>query len=102
VPHKITFSEAALADLKSLFDYLDETADFDVAVANDAHIRMVCLSLADFPNRGRPRTEIQAGLRSMPFARSATIFYTVDIDEVRIVRVVHARRDLQAAFEGPL
>ena len=55
--------------------------------------------LAHFPGRGRSRAAIGPGLRSIPFARTVTIFYTIAANEVRIVRVLHARRDAATAFD---
>ena len=97
--HKVILTETALHDLQSISDYLAEAAGEDVAATYVAQLKAACLSLTDFPHRGRPRDEISADLRSIPFARLVTIFYVVQRDEVHIVRMVHARRDLAAAFE---
>lgn len=99
MPHKVILTETALHDLQSISDYLAEVAGEDVAATHDAQLRVACSSLMDFPHRGRPRNEISPGLRSIPFARLVTIFYIAYGDEVEIVRVIHARRDLAAAFE---
>jgi len=58
--------------------------------------------LDQFPNRGTPHDDVRPGLRSIPLRGAVTIFYAVKADEVQIVRVIHARRDLAAAFEGYL
>ena len=97
--HRVILTEAALDDLTSISDYLAEVAGEDVAAAYDAQLKAACLSLTEFPNRGRPRGQFRPGLRSIPFARLATIFYVAEKDQVQVVRVIHARRDLAAAFE---
>ena len=99
MPHKVILTQPALRDVRSFSDYLAEVAGEDVAATHDAQLKAACHSLADFPRRGRPRDEFAPGLRSIPVARLATIFYVAHRDEVQIVRVIHARRDLAAAFE---
>ena len=58
-----------------------------------------CRSPADFPRRGRGRDEIRPGLRSIPCARAFIVFYAIDENEVQIIRVLHARREIATAFE---
>jgi toxin ParE1/3/4 len=98
VAFEIVLSPRALDDLKSNFDFVADSAGIDTATAYDGAIRAACFALADFPRRGRPRDEIGPGLRSVPAARSVTIYYSVGATEVQIVRVIHARRDTAAAF----
>jgi plasmid stabilization system protein ParE len=45
-----------------------------------------------------PRDEIRPGLRSIS-DRLAIIFYLADKNEVRIVHVIHPRRDVAAVFQ---
>jgi toxin ParE1/3/4 len=99
VAYRVILTEPAIEDLALLSDYLAEVAGEDVAETHDAGIKAICYSLTDFPRRGRPRDELRPGLRSIPFARLVTIFYTIDKDEVQIVRVMNARRDVNAAFQ---
>jgi toxin ParE1/3/4 len=42
---------------------------------------------------GQPRDELAFGLRSVVY-RERCIFYRVDSEQVRVVRVLHGRRDL--------
>lgn len=98
--HRVIWGEAAIADLRGIFHWTVDHADPEVALRFTQRIEAEAEKLAGFPNRGRPRDEIRPGLRSIPYARSITIFYSVDAREVQIVRVIHARRDLNAAFES--
>jgi toxin ParE1/3/4 len=47
---------------------------------------------------GRPRDELEVGLRSSPW-RDYVIFFRYADAEVVIVRVIHAKRDLPAAMK---
>jgi toxin ParE1/3/4 len=98
VKFEVHLAETAIADLESLFIYLDDTAGETIATAYVANVRAACFSLAHFPRRGSPRDDIRPGLRSIPCERTVTIFYDVGETEVQIVRVIHARRDVAAAF----
>ena len=96
--YRVIWLERAVADLKAVYYPTAERADSKVALRFVQRIEAAGERLANFPNRGRPRTEIEPGLRSIPYGRSITIFYAIDGDEVRIVHVLHARRDAVAAF----
>ena len=56
--------------------------------------------LGDCPEIGQARPEIRPDLRHWPVG-AYLIFYRVDDEEVRIVRVVHGARDLAGLFVGP-
>jgi toxin ParE1/3/4 len=99
VPHRVVWREQADADLDALYDWIAEQADPDVAHRHLLQIVEAVERLTDFPNRGRPRDGIRSGLRSIPFERSVTIFYHVVGDDVQVLRVIHARRDVAAAFD---
>jgi toxin ParE1/3/4 len=98
VAHKVILTETALNDLASISDYLAEVAGEDVAATQDTRLKTACFSLTHFPHRGRPRDEIYPRLRSIS-SRLATIFYFADEDEVRIIHVIHPRRDAAAVFQ---
>jgi toxin ParE1/3/4 len=58
------------------------------------------LLLANHPNVGRPRDEdLRPGLRSFPVGQYV-IIYRIEDKDVRVLRVLHGRRDLQALL-GP-
>ena len=94
----IRFDDAALADLKSIYDYVASKADHDVADNFVGRIEAACDRLTIFPDRGTPRGEILPGLRSISFEKRTTIFYTVNRDEVVILHVLHGGRDTGLAF----
>lgn len=53
-------------------------------------------SLADFPEMGRVREDLRAGVRALPVLRHV-IYYEVVDDEVRVGRILHVRQDPVAA-----
>ena len=57
-------------------------------------------NLSRQPGLGRRREELAAGLRSFPVGRHV-IFYLQVQDCLRIVRVLHGARDVDAVFADP-
>ena len=97
--HSVVWLEQADADLDAIYQWIALRADPETALRFVLRIEAATTKLAEFPDRGRPRTTIAPDLRSIPFARTMTIFYTVAASSVRIVRVLHARRDTPGAFD---
>jgi toxin ParE1/3/4 len=60
-------------------------------------LEMRCASLLDYPEQGRCRLELAAGLRSVPFGHYI-IFYTPGGDKLRIERILHGSRDVGGQF----
>lgn len=58
-----------------------------------------CQMLADHPLLGPSREDIRPGMRYLVIG-SYLALYRVDADAVRIVRILHARRDLEGLFTG--
>ena len=64
-----------------------------------------CLSrLAEFPERGAPRTwrhPMLEGVRMIPLPRFTRylVFYRCSTDGVEVIRVLHGSRDIEAVFE---
>ena len=57
-------------------------------------------NLSRQPGLGRRREELVAGLRSFPVGRYV-IFYLQVQDCLRIVRILHGARDVDAVFADP-
>jgi toxin ParE1/3/4 len=100
VPHKVVLAPEALDDLRSIYDHVADDAGTGIADGYQLRIRAACLGLADFPGRGTPRDALAQGLRSIAFERRATIYYRVTGRTVEIVRIFHAGRDVERAFEA--
>ena len=100
MPHSVIWGEEATTDLRTIYLSAAEAATPEIALRFVQRIEAAAGKLADFPDRGRPRDAIRSGLRSIPMGRTVTIYYEVGIGQVQIVRVIHARRDIVAAFAG--
>ena len=92
------FDRRALADLDAMHSYISERAGSDVADNYQERLIARCRSAGIAPLTGSPRDDLAPGLRTIPFERRATIAYTVDGDRVTILQVIHAGRDIAAAF----
>jgi toxin ParE1/3/4 len=60
-------------------------------------IEAKCRQLAQMPELGRRRDELQAGLRSFP-VRSYVVIYRPVTDGIFVHRVLHGSRDLSQLF----
>ena len=95
--YKVTVAPRALLDLQQIGDYI--TKDNPQA-AHDyiSQITEAYQSLSHFPERIRIRDDITPGFRVMPFGNHLLIFSIVQ-NEVHVLRVIHAARDLPSAFD---
>ena len=89
----LELSEAADLDLVDIHAYT--IFKFGQAQADNylLGIDELFLSLTSNPLQGKERNEIKHGLRSIPFA-AHLVFYRLSSGRLRIVRVIHASRDL--------
>jgi toxin ParE1/3/4 len=93
--YEVTFSNDAEADLIALHDFIFDNSGMVRADRYIGRIYDVCHSLAMFPERGQPRGDLSAGLRTIPFERRALIAYKVDGARVVIARIFYAGRDYE-------
>jgi len=89
---KLIVSDQAVADLGDAWHYI---ASDDAGSADEFLDRLFaqCEKLAQSPGLGRARDELLPGLRSLPVGRYI-IFYRVRGDDLEIVRILSAYRDL--------
>jgi toxin ParE1/3/4 len=88
------FAPAAAQDIEEIGDYIyaeNPSAAFRFISA----LRTRCSRIANAPNGGAPRFSLWPGLRSVAFQRYI-IFYTVHGGAIRIERVLHGARDIEA------
>lgn len=97
---RLVFAPEAQADLRRLSAYIAKNSGAARAAAFVGRIETYCFGLTGFPERGTMRGDLWPGLRTVGFARRATIAFTVRPDAVRIVRVLYGGRDLEAAFDA--
>jgi toxin ParE1/3/4 len=86
----------AKIDLAGIWDYIAEDSEsradaFIDAIDQNFHV------LAEQPALGRSREELAEGLRSFPIGQYI-IFYQTIPGGIKIVRVLHGARDLDAFF----
>ncbi len=94
--HRLIISEQARDDLIDTWQYIAldsvENADRFVDLIYDK-----CTELASMPGMGRKRDGLIPGIRSFPVKRYV-IFYRIRKNQVEIIRVLSAYRDLSAIF----
>lgn len=81
-------------DLVHLYRYIARHASPIIARHYINRIRLFLAGLSHFPERGTVRDEIEPGLRIVGFERRASIAFKVHGDEVVIVRILYAGRQL--------
>jgi toxin ParE1/3/4 len=93
---RVVISDKARSDLLRVYRYLEERSPN----AADAFIRRINTNfdnLVRFPFIGRERSRLAPGLRCL-IAGTYMLFYTVDPDQIIIVRVIDGRMDIDEEF----
>lgn len=98
--YHIEFTAVADEDLRERYLWIESQAGTAIADAYDARLRERLRKLAHFPNRGTPQDDVLVGMSSLSFERTMIIFYRVEGEEVTVIRVVFAVRDVAALFES--
>lgn len=97
---KVIYRPEALNDLRQLYiDIADMSQSHVTANRFVKRIMTRCRKIGDAPNGGRPRDDLEPGLRTVPFEHSAVIAYHVT-DAVEIVNVFYGGRDYEALFRA--
>lgn len=86
-------SQEADKDLEDIFDYTVEKFGLDQAIAYVNSFDAIFDSLSSNPQLGRERNEIRPELRSI-VKESHIIFYRIMKNSIRIIRILHASRDV--------
>ncbi|MCJ2096478.1 type II toxin-antitoxin system RelE/ParE family toxin [Methylobacterium sp. J-072] len=97
---EVVFRAEAEFDLLQIYRWV-YVASRDPDVADRFLDRLVsrCERIGDAPHGGRPRDDLEPGLRTVSFERSAVIAYRIDGDRVEIVNVFYGGRNFEALFE---
>ena len=88
----------ARTDIAEIWDYIAEDSEARADAFID-RIEQKIHALANQPDMGRTRYELEEGLRSFPVGRYV-IFYLSNPGGIEIVRVLHGARDLIAIFDS--
>ena len=89
-------TELAESDLAKIWAYIAQH-DPRAAQRFTDTLRAQCHKLASDPERGRPRNDFAAGLRSHR-VKDYFIYYFIVGEGIEIARVVHGARDLPKIF----
>ena len=95
--NKYILSREADNYLEEIFDYTFEEFGFNQAVKYLDEIAKVFIKIINTPEMGRSRNEIKKSLYSLPTG-SHVVFYTIQINHIRIVRVLHGAKDMPKSF----
>jgi toxin ParE1/3/4 len=98
--YDVQLSALAIEDLIALHQWVSVEADIPTADGYLARIEERISALADFPNRGSPRNDLVAGLRTLTFERRLLIAYNVDGKVVTVQRIINAFRDLAPLLQN--
>ncbi|GJE60474.1 type II toxin-antitoxin system RelE/ParE family toxin [Methylobacterium trifolii] len=98
---EVAFNAEAADDLRQIYLWVYE-ASRDPNVAARFLDRLIgrCERIGDAPHGGRPRDDLEPGLRTGPFESAAVIAYRVAEDRVRITDVFYGGRDYEALYRG--
>jgi len=91
-------SARARKDLGDIWFYIAEQSTHEQADQVLSRIETAAQLLASRPHMGRPRSKLWEGMRSWPVG-SYIIFYFPLPDGIRILRVIHSRRDIPRQFD---
>lgn len=100
---EVTYRESAATDIQNIFDtILKASQNLTVADRFISRIARRCERIGHVPYGGRPRNDLEEGLRTVPFEHSAIIAYRVEGDCVEIVNVFYGGRDYEAFYVGAI
>ena len=98
---RVRWSRLAKGYLADLIAYIEEASgSIGVALNYADRLEARCLRIGEAPLSGRNRDDLAPGLRSVPFERSAIVFYVVEADQVLIASVFRRGRDYEAVLRG--
>ncbi|MFA6244001.1 MAG: type II toxin-antitoxin system RelE/ParE family toxin [Candidatus Hydrogenedentales bacterium] len=94
----VTKTPQAELDLMDIWEFIA----VDSESAADRLLREIArksVLLASTPQMGRGREELASGMRSFPVGKYMLYYRIRDAHAIEIVRVLHAARDVEAAFD---
>ena len=98
---KVEYQPEAINDLGEIYRYVSlKSQDRMTAQEFVRRIKRRCNRIGLVPFGGRPRSDLEDGLRMVPFEHSAVIVYKVEAHCVRIANVFYGGRDYEALYLG--
>ncbi|MBL8398922.1 MAG: type II toxin-antitoxin system RelE/ParE family toxin [Candidatus Accumulibacter sp.] len=96
---RLDFSPQSERDLEDIGDYIAQDNPLR-AVSFVRELREACMRLVHHPGIGALRPELLSGLRILPYGRYL-IAYSAGDTTVRVERILHSARDIDALFGEP-
>lgn len=98
---EVRYQKEAVDDLDTIFaTVLRGSASVVIAIGFIERIKARCERIGNAPHGGRPRDDLDPGLRTVPFEHTAVIVYRVERDCVRITNIFYGGRDYEALYRG--
>lgn len=99
--HEIKYRPEAVADLDDVFRFVLRLSDSQATAERFiGRILARCQRIGNVPLGGRPRDDLEPGLRIVPFEKTTVVAYKVETDCVRIVNVFYGGRDYEALYRN--
>ena len=93
-----SFTKAAIEDLELICDAIAiDNPDAASNLFDD--IRKQCVRVAKFPLSGKSYDTLKPNLRGF-IIKNYIVFYTIDSENITIVKIVSGYRDLEAIFRS--
>ena len=97
---KVIVSPAAVDDLVRLRGFLSEQFGEHIADKKLVRLHLLLKRLESFPELGRRRDSLGAGLRSFAIRPDVVLYQILGPELVDIIRIVDGRRDFQALLSS--
>jgi toxin ParE1/3/4 len=98
---RVRYRPEAYADLENIFQFILRISSNQIAAERFVkRIKARCDRIGNVPYGGRPRDDLESGLRTVPFESSAVVAYKVEADCVRITNIFYGGRDYEAFYLG--
>jgi toxin ParE1/3/4 len=100
-PFRVELRPEATADLAAIFRYVwNASKSAEAARRFTLRIRDRCERVGDAPHGGLPRDDLETGLRTVPFEKTAIIAYKIENECVWITNIFYGGRDFEAFYRG--
>ena len=90
--YKVRFSPAADRQIDEIYAYIASKSTDTTACKYCEDLTSYCYALAEAPHRGSVRHELRPGIRVIGFRRSASIYFAVGQEVVRILGIAYHGR----------
>jgi toxin ParE1/3/4 len=97
---RFSLTRAARTDLITIWNYLAETASFDVADKVAADLQAGIQKIAETPKIGHTRADLTARPILFFLVHRYLILYSDEEKPLRVLRIFHASRDIATLLDG--